>query len=382
MMNKKEPVYERFMAVGLVLTVIIFAGVSYYWYGESSRLVEASESFTDERVQRGGEIYNDQCTACHGVDGEGGSGTALNDRDLLKNTLDDIFFSVIRSGVPSTEMPAWSVDYGGPLTDEDIRDVVAFIRAWEPTAPEVEAAAYVPDASRGALLFATTCTVCHGENGSGTEQAPAINDPERLAALDNDWYRATINNGRPAKGMPTWGTVLSPNQTEDLIALIDAWRQGTQVEAEFSFYDLIDSAIFSLEENDNSSAELHISRAIAISQGAEAEILRNAIMLMDREDTEGAIATLRALKIIGPINVSVKGSELYAAQCAACHGVQGEGGVGTPLQPNAFVQDASNPDLIAFLLEGRPGTAMAGFEGRLSESELSAIISFLREWQP
>ena len=41
-----------------------------------------------------------------------------------------------------------------------------------------------------------------------------------------------------------------------------------------------------------------------------------------------------------------------------------------------------DPDLIAFLLEGRPGTSMAGFDGRLSESELAGIVDFLREWQP
>ena len=44
--------------------------------------------------------------------------------------------------------------------------------------------------------------------------------------FDDAWYRATIANGRPAKGMPTWGTVLSPEQIGDLVALIAAWRDG------------------------------------------------------------------------------------------------------------------------------------------------------------
>ena len=126
-MNKNEPNYERYMIVGLVLTLLILVGFSFYWLGESTRLTHAAEEFANERVHRGRTIYTEQCGSCHGADGEGGVGTALNDKNILKNTLDDIFFSVIRSGVPSTQMPAWSVDFGGPLTDEDIKDVVAFI---------------------------------------------------------------------------------------------------------------------------------------------------------------------------------------------------------------------------------------------------------------
>ena len=101
-----------------------------------------------------------------------GVGTALNNKSLLKNTFDEVFFSVIRSGVPSTQMPAWSVDFGGPLTDEDIRSVVAFIRAWEPNAPEIEPVVFEPSPERGAMLFATTCEVCHGENGLGQKMNP------------------------------------------------------------------------------------------------------------------------------------------------------------------------------------------------------------------
>ncbi len=134
-MNKNEPDYTRYALIGLILTVLTIAGFSLYWFGESARLESVSESLAAERVELGKEIYAAQCAACHGANGEGGVGPALNNKQLLKNTLDEIFFSVIRSGVPSTQMPAWSVDFGGPLTDEDINAVVAYLRSWEPTAP-------------------------------------------------------------------------------------------------------------------------------------------------------------------------------------------------------------------------------------------------------
>ncbi len=33
-------------------------------------------------------------------------------------------------------MSAYSLDYGGPLTSEQIQSVVTYIRSWEPDAPD------------------------------------------------------------------------------------------------------------------------------------------------------------------------------------------------------------------------------------------------------
>ncbi len=381
-MNKHEPDYTRYALIGLILTVLTIAGFSLYWFGETARLEAVSESLAAERVELGKEIYASQCAACHGANGEGGVGPALNNKQLLKNTLDEIFFSVIRSGIPSTQMPAWSVDFGGPLTDEDVKDVVAYMRSWEPTAPEIKPQVFEPDATRGALLFTSTCAICHGENGTGTDRAPALNDPQRLNALDNDWYRATIRNGRPAKGMPTWGTVLSPNQIDDLLALISAWREGNTVEAAFSISDLLDSAIFSLQEDDPDSAALHINRALSIATGKGAEVLSNAAAQLIAGDYTGAIATLEILKEQWPIGDTTAGEASYQTSCAVCHGAAGEGGIGPALAENEFIQSLNNADLVDFILEGRSGTAMAGFKGRLTNEEIANIVAFLRTWQP
>jgi len=380
----KDENYNRHLLIGLVLTLLILVGFSIYLFTESNRLATASAIYDNERIHHGREIYVEQCSTCHGVQGEGGLGTALNNKQLLKNTFDEIFFSVIRSGVPSTEMPAWSVDFGGPLTDEDIRSVVAFIRAWEPTAPEIEPAIFVPNPERGAMLFASTCELCHGENGIGIEGTPALNDNQRLSELDDDWYRGVIRNGRPAKGMPTWGTVLSPNQVDDLIALIGAWREGLEIKAAFSITDLIDSGIHALEENDPESAMMHIHRALVISENVAAELLKNADTQLASGDDGGAFATLVTLKEQWPIGDSDLGSETYSVSCKACHGGDGEGGGGgvfPPLNPNAFVQSNSNADLVKFILEGRVGTAMAGFDGRLTDEEIANVIAYLRIWQ-
>lgn len=375
--------YDRYLIVGLVLTLLILVGFGIYLIAESNRLEVAAAAFEDERIHHGREVYTEQCATCHGAQGEGGVGTALNDKSLLKNTFDEVFFSVIRSGVPSTQMPAWSVDFGGPLTDEDIRSVVAFIRAWEPTAPELEPEVFQPSAERGAMLFASTCEVCHGENGLGKDDTLAVNDPDRLSSLDNDWYRAVVRNGRPAKGMPTWGTVLSPDQLEDIIALVDAWREGQTVDAAFRVTDLLDSAIYALGEDDPESAMMHVSWAVAITEGDAAEILRNADAKLISGDVVGALSILESLKIDWPVGDPELGAETYAVSCKPCHGAEGEGqGIFPALNPNEFIQGNLNAELVKFVLEGRVGTAMAGFKDRLTEDEIANVVSFLRLWQP
>jgi cbb3-type cytochrome c oxidase subunit III len=197
--------FSPYYRVGLVIVLLLIVGMNYAWLKDTPRLSSASQQLYAQRIQRGEQTFMSQCSACHGQQGEGGVGPALNNRTLLKNTLDVVLYSLIRSGVPNTQMPAWSVDYGGPLTDEDIRDVVAYLRSWEANAPEVTAPVHVADASRGAVLFASTCAICHGEDGKGGKPGvPALNVPDRLQKLDDNWYRGVIANGRPAKGMPTW----------------------------------------------------------------------------------------------------------------------------------------------------------------------------------
>ncbi len=285
--------YTGLVALGLGLALVMLVGLGLYWLGDAPRLEAAAASLRQDRIQRGGEIYTGQCAGCHGLQGEGGVGPALQDRAVLKNTPDEIFFSVIRSGVPNTQMPSWSVDFGGPLTDEDIHDVVALIRSWEATAPEISPAAAQADPEQGALLFSSTCALCHGENGlGGREGVPALNDLDRLSRFDDDWYRGVIANGRPAKGMPTWGTVLAPDQIEDLVALLAAWREGQQVQPAFSLAALLEQARFALSQNDPGSARIQLDRALQISTGVTAAALRRAAEQIESGDLGAAEETL------------------------------------------------------------------------------------------
>lgn len=219
--------YTPFVAVTLGLTLAVIVSFQIYLFREPGRIAADEARDKLQAVDEGSSLFNTYCTVCHGKQGEGKDGPSLNDKQFLAETSDQTIFSVISSGVPGTEMPAWNQAHGGPLTDQQVRQLVAFIRNWESTAPNRGAEALKGDPSKGQGIFNSTCFICHGENGRGTDRAPALNDAVHLKQFDDAWYRDTIAQGRPAKGMPTWGTVLSPEQIADLIALLDTWRAAT-----------------------------------------------------------------------------------------------------------------------------------------------------------
>jgi len=75
---------------------------------------------------RGAQLYIANCDLCHGTNGEGRIGATLAKSwpsirpDLRVKT-------VIENGVSGSLMSAWAAENGGPLSDEDVDDLVSFI---------------------------------------------------------------------------------------------------------------------------------------------------------------------------------------------------------------------------------------------------------------
>ncbi|MCC6238089.1 MAG: cytochrome c [Dehalococcoidia bacterium] len=70
-------------------------------------------------------------------------------------------------------------------------------------------------------------------------------------------------------------------------------------------------------------------------------------------------------------------SEFYAANCAACHGTNRQGGVGPPLIPSRLtMSDEFYSETIA---NGRSGTSMPAWSQLgLSEANIASLVAFLR----
>lgn len=75
------------------------------------------------------------------------------------------------------------------------------------------------------------------------------------------------------------------------------------------------------------------------------------------------------------------GAALYSEYCAACHGVDGRGGVGVPLALDEFLDSVTDSYLMNTVRLGRPGRVMPAFSD-LSDAQLSAIVSHVRSFAP
>jgi len=77
----------------------------------------------------GAQLYATNCAVCHGPNGEGRIGATLA-REWSSTRPDLLVKSVIENGVEGAAMPAWSQANGGPLSEEEIDNIVAYILTW------------------------------------------------------------------------------------------------------------------------------------------------------------------------------------------------------------------------------------------------------------
>jgi mono/diheme cytochrome c family protein len=81
-----------------------------------------------------------------------------------------------------------------------------------------------------------------------------------------------------------------------------------------------------------------------------------------------------------------EGQAIYELHCAGCHGPEGRGdGIqAISLSPrpgnliSAQTSAKSDQDLLKIIANGRPRTAMAGWNERLSDDEQRAVLAYIR----
>ncbi len=177
----------------------------------------------------GGEAaFGDNCAPCHGRGAQGAFGYPnLRDDSWLwgDGTLAAIHKTIlhgIRSGDPDTQtnqMPAFGRT--GVLNEPQIADVAEFTLSLSGNAGDKAAD------ERGAKIFATTCTPCHGADGKGNPKlgAPNLTDELWLYAGDKQTIMADIRNGRGGV-MPAWITRLDPETIKELAIYVHSLGGG------------------------------------------------------------------------------------------------------------------------------------------------------------
>jgi mono/diheme cytochrome c family protein len=179
-------------------------------------------------------LYASNCSGCHGKDGQGNGAIGLADPVYLAIANTATIRRVTSDGVPGTAMPAFAQHSGGTLTDRQVQTIVDGIRHWaKPDAlrganPPPYAAANAGDPERGASVFATFCSSCHGAEGKGG-RASSIVDGSYLTLVSDQYLRTIVIAGRPDLHAPDWradvpGRPMSAEDVSDVVAWLSAQR--------------------------------------------------------------------------------------------------------------------------------------------------------------
>ena len=192
------PKLSKSLAWGLALTIVSAIGLPLYWMAEPSRQAGAANGFKERAVQRGfllfqpadspvpaGNVGHFGCGGCHGPNGEGGpakyaladpldpskpprqvtwEAPALNTVTLRYS--DEQIRAVLVYGRPNTPMPAWGVLGGGPMNDQQIEDLIAYLHSIALTPKQAQEQAMKQYGTDGKALFEGFCARCHTKGWS------------------------------------------------------------------------------------------------------------------------------------------------------------------------------------------------------------------------
>ncbi len=132
------------LAVLIAIGVLLFLGVI-----EEQRMEAQTANWDGRGVEKGAEIFANNCANCHGPDGKGlpGVAPALHSKYFFTQRLNDVSWTgslhdyvalTVAAGRPSKvttqwaqHMPTWSQRFGGPFRDDQVNNVTAFVLNWE-----------------------------------------------------------------------------------------------------------------------------------------------------------------------------------------------------------------------------------------------------------
>jgi mono/diheme cytochrome c family protein len=180
-------------------------------------------------------LYESNCAGCHGRNGLLGAARPLNEPVFLAVIGKQMLRDVIANGVPQTAMPAFAVNAGGTLTEEQITVVADQIEARWSRPQDFDGVNLPPyiaelgDPKRGEAVFGAYCASCHGGDGMGSSRAGSVVNPAFLALVSDQSLRTTVITGRADQGTPDWRNYfpsrpLTPQEISDVVAWLSAHR--------------------------------------------------------------------------------------------------------------------------------------------------------------
>lgn len=138
------PRLDRYLTMALVLLGIVALGLPLYWLAEPGRQSGQIDRFEAVFASRGENLYNANCSSCHGQGGGGGVASyVLQDREgdfianvswkapqlstaLLRFERDEIQY-VLDHGRAFSPMQPWSTVGGGAMNTQQIKNLIDYL---------------------------------------------------------------------------------------------------------------------------------------------------------------------------------------------------------------------------------------------------------------
>lgn len=227
----------RSLVLGAVPLILALAGCG----GVSGTVAEGPPP-RPEQVVDFKTLYNQNCRACHGENGQNGPSMDLGNPEFQALVDDNTLRDIISHGLIGTQMPAWAEQAGGMLTAQQINAIVAGMRK-EWAKPNAFSGATPPplkqpgggSAQHGQQVYQQRCAGCHQGN---ERQQP--NSPVYLSLVSDDVLRTIIIAGRPDIHQPDFqhdnangaaGQPLSAQDVTDIVAYLHGLRNPDTVSA-------------------------------------------------------------------------------------------------------------------------------------------------------
>ncbi|HEY0802740.1 MAG TPA: cytochrome c [Steroidobacteraceae bacterium] len=410
-----------FMFIG-VLVIAVIGALLYALLPTHTRPIAAGHAASDAAaIERGRYLaLAADCTACHtapagkpfagglALDSPLGAIYSTNitpdDTGIGKFTLDD-FDRAVRHGIdgggtslyPAMPYPSYAL-----MTDADIAALYDYfmhavepvpsaprangipwplsmrwpLAVWRklfapsPDAPTFDASRYTdPVVARGAYLVEGPghCGTCHTPRAI-TLQEKALDDKSNAYLAGGQriggWTAVNLR-GNPADGLGNWSK-------EDIVATLRTARNSQQTVIGAPMNDVVVHSTQYLNNEDLLAIAGYL-KTLAPAPGDSSKFAADPA-------TAAALAAGREAN---------RGAELYVDNCAACHRTDGEGSPKAlpKIAGNSSVLSEDPSSLIRLVLGGSslPGTAVApsplgmpGFAWRLSNEEVSQLLTFIR----
>jgi cytochrome c oxidase cbb3-type subunit 3 len=281
----------------------------------------------------------------------------------------------------------------------------------------------------GKKVYDYYCYQCHGYSGDANTLASTYLNPAPrnftstpVAALKREKMLHAVTHGRDKTAMVSFTSVLSEQEIENVVDYIrqafmhnksdyryhteaNGWSNHQRYETAFPFANgslALDTPWENLDESQQAGKKLFMQacischdRATVMDEGPAWELRplsypRKHYSHRVQLDTVSG-ASPYALHDNQPDNsklsvIEKHGAELFAQNCAFCHGADatGKNWIGHFLEPHARdltqagVLLKTDDQLLAIIRHGLDGTSMPAWKQVLSDDEIRAIITYLK----